>query len=233
MSAQCRSSSTRTRGWRLGGVLQERRDAVEEAEARLLRLRAPAAAAGREGAREPPRRPGRCRRRPAPSPRAAPPGRGSCDVGADRLHPRPVRRRALALVAAAPQHLRAAQARVRGELLRGARLADARLADEHHQRGRGPRAPPRSAARSSSHLRLAGRRRRRRPGGRAGSPRSASPLGDGGRRRSRCACQRLAHRGGARRGARPASFASSRRISASSGSRHVRGCARTGRPAAC
>ena len=55
------------------------------------------------------------------------------DVGADRLDPRPVGRRAFAFVAAAPDHLRVAKASVRGELLRGARLADAGLADKHHQ----------------------------------------------------------------------------------------------------
>ena len=116
----------------LGGVLEEGRDAVEEAEARLVRLELR-------------------RRREAGQPllhlgddlrdvgRAGPHLRGEflrllfVDVGADDLHPRPVGRRALAFVAAAPEHLHVAQARVGRELLRGARLADPRLADQHHQ----------------------------------------------------------------------------------------------------
>jgi hypothetical protein len=51
----------------------------------------------------------------------------------DHLHPGPVRRRAAALVAAAPEDLNPGKTRVRGDLLRDARLADAGLAAEQDQ----------------------------------------------------------------------------------------------------
>ena len=51
---------------------------------------------------------------------------------ADHLQPRPERRRARLLVAAAPQHAHVAVLRVAGEHLGGAGLADPRLAGEHH-----------------------------------------------------------------------------------------------------
>ena len=115
-----------------GGVLEERGDAVEETETRLLRLQ------------------GRRHRQAGQAllhfgdhlrdVRGAGPHLGHellrlplVDVGADRLHPRPVGGRAFALVAAAPDHLGVAEAGVGGELFRGARLADAGLADKHHQ----------------------------------------------------------------------------------------------------
>ena len=52
---------------------------------------------------------------------------------ANDLNPRPVRRRALALVAAAPQHQRVAKMGVRRQLLDQARLADPRLAGDQDE----------------------------------------------------------------------------------------------------
>src|SRR5262245_35271856 len=57
-------------------------------------------------------------------------GRTSGDVRPSRLRPRPIWRRPAAFVTAAPEHLKAAFPSVEGDLLRGPRLADARLAGE-------------------------------------------------------------------------------------------------------
>ena len=55
------------------------------------------------------------------------------DVGADRLHPRPERRRPPALVAPAPENLGPAELGVRDQLLGGARFPDARFPDQQEQ----------------------------------------------------------------------------------------------------
>ena len=115
-----------------GRVAEERRDAVEEAETRLLGLE------GRQRRqvgeplthlRDELRDVGRAR----PHLGADVPRVAVVQVGADDLHPGPVGGCAPRLVAAAPQHLEATQPRVRAELARGARLADAGLAGEQHE----------------------------------------------------------------------------------------------------
>ena len=116
----------------LRGVLQESRDAVEKPEARLVRLQR--RRCGQTGQsfldfRHHLRDVGGTR----PHLRHQLLWLFVVRVGANNLHPGPVSRRALALVATAPEHLDVAQAGVCRELLRGARLANARLADEHHQ----------------------------------------------------------------------------------------------------
>ena len=119
-------------GLALGRVLQEVRGAVEEAEARLLRVPGDAhVEAGdhlaelREHLRDVGGAGAHLLRGLL--------GAAVVDVGARHLHPRPVGGGALALDGAPDQHARAAQARVGEELLGGARLADPGLPHEHEQ----------------------------------------------------------------------------------------------------
>jgi hypothetical protein len=58
---------------------------------------------------------------------------GLVDVGTDRLHPRPVGRRASRLPAAAPEHLPSAIARPARQLLGKTTLTDARLSADGHE----------------------------------------------------------------------------------------------------
>ena len=53
------------------------------------------------------------------------------DVGANELHPGPIARRSLPLVASAPENLGLSELCVCDELLGGPRLADARLTHQH------------------------------------------------------------------------------------------------------
>ena len=196
--AQCRSSRTSTSGCRLRGVLAGTSVTLSKRRKRAC-SGSSGGGAGRPGSRS--RDLGDelrdVRARPAPARDSSSCGSWSWTYDADDLHPRPVGGRALALVAAAPEHLRAAQPRVRRELLGGARLADAGLADEHHQPRRGRRARPRGrpAARPAP---ARGRRRRRRPAGRAGSRRSPRATGAGVEARSTIAGSASRDRRGAR-----------------------------------
>ena len=90
------------------------------------------------------------------------------------LHPRPVGRSTFALVAAARQHLRAAQPRVRRQLVAATRLADPGLTGEQHE----PAPPGQRVVECDSelcHLWLHARRTRLRRAGRAGSRRRSRP----------------------------------------------------------
>ena len=234
---------------RVRDALQERGQGVEQPEARALGL-------GRRRRRQVGDDVAQLRqqlgevRRPGPELRPQRGGLGRADVGAQRLHPRPVGGRAAGLPAAADEHQRAARSRPRGELLGQPALADARLADEQEQApaaGEGiverrRSAPPARARARRTRRRAAAARRRRRH--RRARDRAADPASRIARSSSRSRSpgsipSSSAERRGARRGRpaarRPAGRSGTARASAAPGSAPDRDArrpaARAARPA--
>ena len=169
-SAACRSSSTTTSGRSSAALPQERGRGLEQAEARAVGLRREGLAPRREVAQL-----GQQLReiRGAGAELVAQRVRvGLAAVRAQRLHPRPVRRRAARLPAAADQHVRGAPARLARSSSSVSRLLPIPGSPATRtRRARGRRAR-RRARRRASRARARGRRTRLRG---SGAARAARP----------------------------------------------------------
>ena len=154
-SAQWRSSRTHEQRGFGTEPAQRARDRLEELKPRVCRLRS-----GRDRGSWDVIGEQRCERGVRG---AAAPAWGSDPlVGAEHLHPRPVRRRALGLLAAPPAHRDTERGGAERELARDAGLSDARLAHEEHEPSVVERWPDRAPA-PGDRARPRGRRTDRAP----------------------------------------------------------------------